>query len=1278
MHDGVIPDDGETYLVDAVTGKVPPGEELLTGGAVLPVEERLWSRAALGSGTGGEHVVMSADIRGPVDPHALGLAVATVCGRHTSLGRGFVLRDGGLSRSADDPPPVPLTLYTVDGTDPAGWAEALDRIRRTEHARPFDVTTGPLVRAALLTRRTEDAVDGRLFLVGHPLAVDGPAMAALVVSVDEVYRTLRDRPGPGARESMGTARREREVRDRLRRSPDDGDYLKVLAEDLPEDVELPFSTRREAAGEEIGAVGVVLGDDQARALRAVAGRTGSSLRRVVLSALAVLVHRSAGCSDVVLGVEQDLRGEGQEAAVGPFTDVLPVRIRLGEDPTWRDVVERVGAAVDEAVQHAAVGAEDLAAAAGRAGLAGEARLPAVVGVRRSLPTPDAEAALVARDVSSPPVNADLHWVLADDPDALRAEVIYRGDRFAPDQARCLVDRVVHLLGQLTECTDTHLSELSLLDPAEHRLIVTDWNHYTVDYPGDRMLHSLVEDFTDPDAVALSWDGTEVTYEQLDLAAEVLAGTLRALGVRDETRVGLYFGYSPAWVLGALATLKAGGVYVPLDNNYPEERLRTMCAVADVRVLLVHGETAGRLSRPGLAEVVLSDSVVLRDADDERARASAARSAWRAEQRSPDALAYIMFTSGSTGTPKAIGVTHRNIIATLIGTRPDYIRFDPSMSVAQSSSISFDATTFETWGALVHGCRLVGLRRSDVLDPHRLKQRLLEERIDVLFIPAALMKQHVSTAPDTFSSLQYFYSGGEQADADILRRIVRHGAPGTLINPYGPTETTVFAVIYRANDMPDSETHVPIGLPIESTSCYIVDQYLQPVPVGVIGELLIGGPRVARGYIGQPDVTAQRFVPDPYGDVPGGRLYRSGDLAAYRPDGVIDFFGRADRQAKIRGFRVEPGEIEVCLQGHPSVATASVHVDTDRSGDQILVAYVVPRPDGAADPEVLREHARRNLPAYMVPSRVVPVRELPQTPNGKLDVAALRAAAQDTPDADGDAFDGSDTDLVDTLRSVLMVDRLVPSDPVLRGRTTREIIAVAARARETGLPIGLDQLAGSRTAGDLVASLAPARPRPAQPRRPRPAPQAPAPAPQTLAPQTLAPQASARQAPATQAPARQDPVSTGAPAPSTGGGRPSAPGDVPVILDRLLEIWREVLAPAEVGPDDDFFDVGGHSLKITRIASHVRREFGVELPLATLFAHRTARSCAEELVSRGAAVQEVTAAGAARGVEAVTGQDGTAAAGAAGPSAGDDLDFEEWLDALEQADGWPPPSGSGGE
>ncbi|MGW5419820.1 amino acid adenylation domain-containing protein [Streptomyces sp. NPDC003943] len=476
----------------------------------------------------------------------------------------------------------------------------------------------------------------------------------------------------------------------------------------------------------------------------------------------------------------------------------------------------------------------------------------------------------------------------------------------------------------------------------------------------------------PDAPAVVDGEHTLTYAELDARSDRLARLLRGRGVTDGSRVGVLLERGHQQVTALLAILKAGGAYVPVNPAYPRERQEHMLAAAEAAVTV----TAEELRQAERAE----DTTGL---------------PWPATgSRVP---AYILFTSGSTGLPKGVVVEHRSVLRLVRDT--DYVDLGADERIAQVADSSFDAFTFEVWGALLNGGTVVVIPTRTVLAPGALASALAEHRITTMFLTSALFTTVMADRPDSFAGLRNLLVGGDVLNVAAVRRLLDldpSARPARLVNGYGPTETTTFAVCGEVTALPADARSVPIGRPIANTDCYVLGEDLEPVAAGETGELFIGGPGVARGYAGQPELTGERFLPDPYATEPGARMYRTGDLVKLLPDGRLDFLGRADDQVKIRGYRVEPGEVEAALSLHPEVREVAVVAD-DSAGERRLVAHLSPAVPGET-PTGLREFLAGRLPEWLVPSAFVVVPALPLTTSGKLDRAALPPVPADGEDA----------------------------------------------------------------------------------------------------------------------------------------------------------------------------------------------------------------------------------------------------------------------------------------
>jgi amino acid adenylation domain-containing protein len=559
---------------------------------------------------------------------------------------------------------------------------------------------------------------------------------------------------------------------------------------------------------------------------------------------------------------------------------------------------------------------------------------------------------------------------------------YHPDHFSSKLIEILSQRFVRLLTAYATASDQSVNFIDLLDERERRQIVVEFNQSYTEYPRNRTMMELFAEQVRRrgEEVAVICDQEQISYIELDRRSNQLGRYLKNLGVGPEKLVAISVDRSIDMVLAMVGILKAGGAYVPIDPAYPSDRFRFMAEDSDIGVLLTQRRLVQRIPQ-------LKANVVCLDRDwDEIAQQSNQSFETRVL---PENLAYVIYTSGSTGQPKAAAVSHRSMIRLLRET--NYIQFHGDEVVAQTVNMSFDPSTFEIWGALLNGGRLVIISNDVLLDVERFAAEIVDKGVQVMFLATALFNEVGRLKPAMFNSVKHLLIGGEAIYPVTAAAVLEHGGPERLVNAYGPAECTTFSGWYHIREVARDAPSVPIGQPLANTQLYVLDRNRNLEPVGIMGQLYIGGEGLARGYWRRPELTAERFVPDPYGSQSGGRLYTSGDLARWMEDGNLEFFGRADSQIKIRGFRVELGEIEVALLQHAKVRNCAVVMKTVSSGKQ-LVAYV----SGEANADELKNYLKAKLPEYMVPGVYVMLPELPLNTNGKVDRRALPEVEERVP------------------------------------------------------------------------------------------------------------------------------------------------------------------------------------------------------------------------------------------------------------------------------------------
>jgi amino acid adenylation domain-containing protein len=697
-----------------------------------------------------------------------------------------------------------------------------------------------------------------------------------------------------------------------------------------------------------------------------------------------MLSRYSGQGDVAIGTAIANRNRVEvEPLVGFFVNTLVLRSDLSGEPTFRELLKRVSGAAIGAYIHHETPFEKLV----------EELYPERDSIRTSLfhvafgfenvPLPPLKLAGLDADTMSVEGNAskfDLTLTLSEADEMIAGRIEYDADLFNRQTIERMVAHLRNIYRSVTEDADRKLSSIQMLNPSELHQLTEEWNSTSTGYPKDCCVHQLFEQQAalTPGATALIYEDAQVSYEELNRRANQLGRYLSKLGVGPESRVGVCVERGVEMVVAWAAILKAGGAYVPLDPAYPKERIAYMLEDAEVRVLITQGRLA--VSLPDYE----GETVVIDEQWDDIARESPKDFDNRAVA---DNLAYIIYTSGSTGKPKGVSVSHRAIVRLVRET--DYVQLGQEDRVAQASNSSFDAVTFETWGALLNGAALVGVSKEVALSPRSLSEAIRQHGITTMFLTTALFNQIVRDEPHSFRGMRQLLFGGEMVDANRVRELLSAGSgPERLLHVYGPTESTTFTTWMLVEEVAAGAATVPIGRPLANTQIYILDGHLEPVAVGIYGDLYIAGDGLARCYANRPALTAEKFVPHPHSNQAGQRLYKTGDIVRYLPDGNVEFLGRRDNQVKVRGFRIELGEIEAVLSEHHAVRECAVVARQSADGGKRIAAYVVARGEEIPSVNELRRYAKEKLPEYMLPSTFVMLAELPLTPNGKVDREAL--------------------------------------------------------------------------------------------------------------------------------------------------------------------------------------------------------------------------------------------------------------------------------------------------
>jgi len=946
------------------------------------VQQRLWFLDRLEPASPRYNTFTSVRLQGRLDVGALEEALAEILRRHEALRARFA-EEGGepVQRIA---PAAPAALSVVDrAAQPAALRDReLERLATEEARRPFDLAQGPLLRGTLVRLAEDEHV---LMLSLHHIVSDAWSLGLLQWELAALYRAFREgRPSPLGAPPIQYADFAAWQRDQTRGDVLDaqlGYWRRQLAglEELDLDTDRPRPPVQSFGGAwRTRALDGRLADG----LKALSQREGATLFMTLLAGFQALLHRYTGQTDLAVGSPVANRNRAElEGLIGCFANMLVLRADLSGDPSFRELLRRAREAAVAGYANQDVPFEKLVEELQPdRDLARHPLFQVAFALQIAAPTAGIELpdlAWSSGSVDNGVSKFDLTLYVGESERSLTAAFEYSTDLFVPDSIDRMLRHYERLLQGAVARPDARVSELPLLEGAERHQALVEWNSTRAEYPRDATVHEAFDAQAErtPDAAAVAFEGRALSYGELRRRSNRLAHRLRGLGVGSEVRVGICVERSLDLVVGMLAILKAGGAYVPLDPEYPQERIRFMVEDSGLRVLVTQASLRGMLG-------AASERVVCVDGDEAAIGGESDRDP--AVSLRGDNLAYVIYTSGSTGVPKGVGVTHRAIGRLVLNT--DYVRLGAADRVAQCANASFDAATFEIWGALLNGARVVVLRKEVAISPDELARRIRADGVTTLFLTTALFNQMAREVPDGFAPLRHLLFGGEAVDPGWVREVLERGRPERLLHVYGPTECTTFATWHRVEEVASDAATVPIGRPIANTDAYVLDAAMNPVPVGVRGELFIGGDGLARGYLGRPDLTAERFVPNPFGP-PGDRLYRTGDLVRCRPDGAVEFLRRRDHQVKIRGFRIELGEVEAALARHEAVADSVVLVRDD-GGERRLVAYVVPVAGSSLGEPELRARLKERLPDYMVPSVFVPMDALPLTPNGKIDRSAL--------------------------------------------------------------------------------------------------------------------------------------------------------------------------------------------------------------------------------------------------------------------------------------------------
>ncbi|GLZ78274.1 hypothetical protein Afil01_30810 [Actinorhabdospora filicis] len=988
-------------------------------------------------------VVWWARLGGALDVDALAGALGALVERHPVLRTVVVARDGRPVPVVSAAEAGALPLLDLSGSSEAG---AVERARREFAAEPFDLATGPLLRARLL-RLGED--EHELLVGAHQIALDRAGLAGFGLALAEAFAGL---PGGDGFAAFAAGERARLA------DPGLGDVTRSWREHLAgiPPLELPTDRNRPSgAGYAASLWTTAIDPELAEAVDAFAAAEGRSAGEVWAGAVQALLHRYTGQELLALG---EAAGPDPQwsRTLGPVGNITVRRGLLGENAGFRALLD-AEAAPPPLPFPTLVEALDPPR--------DPSRSPIFQVLTGTHVTPDlsfgAARVTAAGYGHSGASLYDLDWWLDGLGDARRLAIAYRRDLFDEATVERMARHFLILLKAMLSGPDRAIAELPLLDAAETRLVMEDFNATDVPYPDEVTVQELFEEqvLRSPDVRAVTYEGAHLTYAELNARANRIAHRLRAAGVGRGDFVGLCLERDLDFLPAVLGVLKSGGAYVPLDPAYPPERLDFMVADTGARYLITQERLLGVIPSPPPEIIVV---------DRDRAEIDACPDADPDNVNEAGDLTYVVYTSGSTGRPKGVETIHRGVVGLVINT--DILALDAETSYLQISPLSFDASTLEIFGPLLNGGRVV-LLPSGVPTPARVARTVVEQGVNTLWLVAPLANLTIDTHLDRLHGLRQFMIGGDALSIPHVRK-VRAAMPDVrLVNGYGPTEVTAFSVTLQIGQIPADWPSVPIGRPMNNTTAYILDERMAPLPVGIWGELYLGGPRVGLGYHHRPDLNAVHFLPDPFRPGPESRIYRTGDRVRWLPDGTIQFHGRLDTQVKIDGLRVELGEIQSVIAGHESVGAVVVTAPAIGSR-RTLVAYVVPAGPGAFDAAALRASLSRHLPSVMVPAHYILLETIPLTPNNKVDYRALPE-----PELGGEReFVAPESFpeqvLAGIWRDILGVERVGAGDNffALGGHSLRAVAMLAGLGQACGVELSVQDVFEAPVLADLAARV----------------------------------------------------------------------------------------------------------------------------------------------------------------------------------------------------------------
>lgn len=957
---------------------------------ILPLsfaQERLWFFDQLEPGNPCYNLAATVHLQGQLNVEALIRSLNEIIKRHEIFRTKFVSQNGKPVQVILDEITFKLAIINLaDLSAEEGEAE-IENLCLKEARSPFDLSQAPLLRGTLLRL---SQTEYKLVLTAHHIIFDGWSLGILIQELSSLYAETVHEPSLQKKPKIQYADYAVWQRNWLQ-----GEILhkqlaywkQQLSGDLPV-LNLPADYPRPAVQTYNGArISFEIPQELTQKLNKLSQQEGTTLFMTLLAAFKTLIYRYTGQEDILIGAPIANRDRAEiENLIGFFVNTLALRTSLSNNPTFKELLRRVRETALSAYAHQELPFEKLVEKLQPERDLSYSPLFQVSfalqnELTQTLELPELQLSL--KEVDTKTAKFDLTLFLEETAQGLIGAFEYNTDLFKSSTIQRLIGHFQTLLTGIVANPEASISTLPLLTATEQHQLLLEWNNTGVDYPQDKCIHQLFEAQVEktPDAVAVIFEDKQLTYQEVNYQANKLAKYLQTLGVKPESLVGICVERSLEMLIGILGILKAGGVYVPLEPSYPQDRLAFMLEDTQVPVLLTQTHLSKKLPE-NRAKIICLDT----DWQSLQVEAQSPIQTLQNINLNSSNLAYIMYTSGSTGKPKGVCITHQNVVRLV--KENNYACLNAEQVFLQLAPIAFDASSFEIWGSLLNGAKLV------ILPPQtpslqELAQAISKYQITTMWLTAGLFHQMVDEHIEELKQLRQLLAGGDVLSVPHVQKLLQAAPELKLINGYGPTENTTFTCCYEVTESRQLINSVPIGRAIANTQVYILDSNLQPVPIGVAGELYIGGDGLARGYFNRPDLNAEKFLQLKHYSK---RLYKTGDLARYLPDGNIEFLGRIDQQVKIRGFRIELEEIEAVLCQHPEIQQAVVTVREDQPENKLLVAYVVWDVENRENTRLveLRSFLKEKLPEYMIPATFVSLESLPLTHNGKVDKLSLPA------------------------------------------------------------------------------------------------------------------------------------------------------------------------------------------------------------------------------------------------------------------------------------------------